>query len=414
MQIAYRFDVKIALVASVIRLVAFLIPAMRDPGHEIKAEEFGMSSGVAIKGKEGVPALFNHRFAAASVFAIFAVVVSAVVLNPYYLSLTTQAGVYTIVVLGLVAVLGFGGMSMLGQVAFFGLGAYLAAAGTVMWGLTPLEALLVSVAGTSVIAVVVGWPTLRLRGPYLAVATFALSLAFTSFVSASNLFHGQLGIGPVPKFSIGGLEASSWLQRHFLVWVIALLAMAAVWNINRRRFGRAVAVLAHDEELGESVGVRASTVKLALFVVAAVLGAMGGALFAFTNGYVSPESFSFTTTVTVFAILFVGGTRSVLGVGVAAVVLITVPALAFNSVQNLQPTLFSLIVLAALIIRPSTRATFRNHRVLGIPFRGIGRTPVDSAAPPETTASPPAAHTEADSAREGADAPARSDKEALA
>lgn len=326
----------------------------------IDSESRGALVGLAPTEETGKRAWWRDR----DVVGVFIVAVlalgSANVLDTYYLSLTTQAGVYTIVALGLVAVLGFGGMSMLGQIAFFGLGAYAVAAATVQWGWSPLAAFALSVPVSAVAALVVGWPTLRLHGPYFAVVTFAVSLVFSSFVSSSDTFNGQQGLGPVPKFSVGDWAVASWKARHLLVWVVAILAMIGVHSISRHRFGRSVAALAHDDGLAESIGVSPPRVRLALLVVAGLLGGIGGALFAFTNGYVSPASFSFQTTVTVFAILYVGGVRSVAGVGVAAGLFIVVPDVLLRDVQDLQPTFTSLAVMTALVIRPSTRTATRN------------------------------------------------------
>lgn len=283
--------------------------------------------------------------------ALVAVIIAAAQLSDYWLSLSTQAGVLAVACLGLVVIMGYAGQPSLGHVAFYGLGAYLSAVGTVQWGVNAGVATASGVAACVTIALTVGWPTLRLKGPHLAVATFALGSAFFSFVATSYAFNAQLGIGNVPRLELAGWRVDSWADRHLAVWAVAIFLVFAVERIRRLRFGRSLAVIAFDEDLAASLGIRVHTAKVVAFAVSAAVGALGGSLFAHTNSYVSPQSFGFQSTILMLAILFVGGVRSTWGSLLAAALLVVVPEWLFASFLELKPTIFSVLLLGMLMVR---------------------------------------------------------------
>lgn len=300
-------------------------------------------------------------------------ILSAARLSDYWLSISTQAGVLAVAGIGLLVIMGLAGQPSLGHIAFYGLGAYMTAKSTTEWGFSALPAMLMGIAASVAVAAVVGWPTLRLKGSHLAVATFALGSGFFAFVSTSDFFKGQTGIGAIPRLNIFGWAVDSWSDRHLLVWAIAIVLVGVVGRIGRLRFGRSLSVLAFDEELAESLGIRTHQLKILVFAVSAAIGSISGSLFAHTNAYVSPNSFSFQTTILMLAILFVGGIRSPWGTLVSAIVIVALPERFLGNYQELKPTFFSLALLMVIMVCPEGLASFRLGGIGGI---GRGSTTV--------------------------------------
>ncbi len=288
-----------------------------------------------------------------------AVVCSAAWLSDYWLSISTQAGVLAVAVLGLLLIMGLAGQPSLGHVAFYGLGAYISAKATTEWGVPATLAILLGVGASVVVALIVGWPTLRLQGSHLAVATFALGSAFFAFVSTVPFFGAQLGIGSIPRLNFVVWRVDSWTDRHVMVWLVAVVLVGVAGRIGRLRFGRSLATLAFDEELAESVGIRTHHLKILVLAASAAIGSLSGSLFAHTTAYVSPNSFNFQATILMLAILFVGGVRSGWGTLISAVVIVAVPELLLENYQELKPTFFSAALLVVIMLRPEGLASLR-------------------------------------------------------
>ncbi|MFZ2013649.1 MAG: branched-chain amino acid ABC transporter permease, partial [Nocardioides sp.] len=154
--------------------------------------------------------------------------------NPYNLGILNLIGLYVIVVLGLNLFIGFAGQISLGHAAFFGLGAYGSAILTVTYGFPAWPAMLLTALAMAVVALVIGVPTLRLSGHYLAMATLGFNYVVDSiFVQWDAVTGGPSGLSGVPPLSIGSLTFDSDLKFHYLVWTFALVALTLCLNLVR-------------------------------------------------------------------------------------------------------------------------------------------------------------------------------------
>jgi branched-chain amino acid transport system permease protein len=280
------------------------------------------------------------------------IVLVGLVGNAYQLTLLTKVAIYAVVILGLNVLVGYTGQISFGHNAFFGIGGYLSALSTTDWHLPPLLGIALGIVVSALLAVIVGYPTLRLKGHYLAMATFAVGLGFYSFSVASPLFKGFIGIGGIPPLGVGSFQLANQRDAFWACGVVLLVAITATWRLRHRRYGRALRSVASDEATAMSIAVDVQRYKLSAFVVSAVFGSVAGSLYAHTSTYVSPESFSFTTILTFFMMLFIGGLGSVWGAVVGSAIVTIVPDLVPRSVQNWQPTLFAVLLIAILIARP--------------------------------------------------------------
>lgn len=315
-------------------------------------------------------AVWTRSFAAGVVALAVIVGLTGLYGSPYILTIGTKVAIYAIVIVGLNLLVGYGGQISFGHNAFFGVGGYISALATTSWGLSPLMGMLSGIGIAVVLALVTGFPTLRLKGHFLALGTFAVGLGFYAFAVASPYFNGFTGIGGIPAFSVGSLSADLPFAKFWLSGFFLILAVIAVAQLREGRWGRALRTVATDEATASSVGIDPHRTKLAAFVASAVLASVAGSLYAHTASYVSPESFSFTTILTFFMMLFIGGLGSVWGAILGSLIVTAVPEVVPASIASWQPTIFGVLLVVLLIVRPSgllggarTSATGRARRV---------------------------------------------------
>ncbi|NNM96807.1 MAG: branched-chain amino acid ABC transporter permease [Candidatus Dormibacteraeota bacterium] len=233
-----------------------------------------------------------------------------------FLTLTdgVLAGIYTLLGLSLVLLIGYTGQLALTVNVTYGLGAYTTAILTVDDKLNPWLTILIGVAINVAFALVLALPLLRLQGHFLAVATLGVALIGFTVFQAAPITGGPNGIDGVTPLSIGSLQISSDTAFAYLAWIVALLALIGCRNLISGRLGRAMQAIKGSEAAASSVGIRPFRVKMMVFVLAAVLSSVAGSLYATYTGFVSPDAFSVSFTITILVMVVVGGLRSVWGV----------------------------------------------------------------------------------------------------
>jgi branched-chain amino acid transport system permease protein len=310
-------------------------------------------TGVSGPGARAGGRVWTRAFTAGLIGLAVVVVLTGLYGSPYILTIGSKVAIFAIVIVGLNLLVGYGGQISFGHNAFFGVGGYISALATTSWGLSPLLGMLAGVVLAALLALVTGFPTLRLKGHFLALGTFAVGLGFYAFAVASPYFNGFTGIGGIPAFSVGPLSAQLPFAKFWLCGFFLILAMIAVAQLREGRWGRSLRTVATDEATASSVGIDPHRTKLAAFVVSAVLASVAGSLYAHTASYVSPESFSFTTILTFFMMLFIGGLGSVWGAILGSLIVTAVPEVVPSSIATWQPTIFGVLLVIVLIVRPS-------------------------------------------------------------
>lgn len=234
--------------------------------------------------------------------------------NPYLLGVTNQIALYAIVVLGLNLFIGYAGQISLGHAAFFALGAYGSALLSGEAGINPWLSLLLAVLAAALIALLVGIPTLRLHGHYLAMATLGFNLViYLVLVQWDAMTGGPSGYAGIRPLAIGSFVVASDLRLHYLVWGMALLCLTLALNLVRSGVGRALAAVAGDEVAAAACGVETRAAKIKVFVLSAVFAALAGGLYAHGFGFISPDTFGIFASVDFVAMVVVGGLGSVWG-----------------------------------------------------------------------------------------------------
>jgi len=264
----------------------------------------------------------------------------------------TLVAIYAIVVVGLNVFVGYIGLVTFAQTAFMAVGGYSVAILGVRYGWNSWASLLAGLVLTAVVATIIGVPLLRLRGHYLTMATFALALGTYGYVTgATSLTGGSVGISGAMPLSIGSFSLGNPDTAYVSCWVVLAVVTWIGVRIRRSHVGRAWQTIASREDAGTSLGLRVQRLKVIAFVVSAVFGALGGALYVGITTYVSPDLYDSAIGINLFVMLFIGGRGRTLAPVVGAAVLIVGPQ-EFSALADYQTILFDCVLIAIILLKP--------------------------------------------------------------
>jgi branched-chain amino acid transport system permease protein len=275
------------------------------------------------------------QFRLGAAAAVLLLALAPALLSPFSITLMNFIGIYALAVLGLVLLSGIGGMLSFGQAAFVGIAAYATAWLTVKAGYSPWLGLVVGLVITGLVAAILGAVTLRLGGHFLSLSTIAWGLA-TYFLFGNLPMLGQYnGISEIPPISIGGYALSSSDSIYYLIWLVLIVAYVLSANLLNSREGRAVRALRGGRVMTESLGIDPFRIKLITFVIAALLSALSGWLYAHMSRFVSPAPFDVNVGILYLLMAMVGGMAYLSG-AVAGAAIVT---LLKNSIQDWLPVI---------------------------------------------------------------------------
>ncbi len=273
-------------------------------------------------------------------------------LNKYFLDVVVTAGIYVVLALGLNLIVGLAGLLVLGYIAFYAVGAYSYAILSTHFHLNFFWALPVGAALALLAGLLLGLPTLRLRGDYLAIVTLGFG-EITRIVlnNWDGLTGGPNGIMHVGRPALGGLNLGTPAHLYYLVLAVITLAAWFTSRLNRSRLGRALVAMREDETAARACGIDTTRLKILAFCLSAAIAGMMGVVFAAKMTFVSPESFTFWESVMVLCMVVLGGMASVPGVILGALALIVLPE-AFRGLQHYRMLVFGTAMIAMMIFRP--------------------------------------------------------------
>jgi branched-chain amino acid transport system permease protein len=299
------------------------------------------------------------------VFVLLMMALPALPIPDFWITQLNYIGLYAIVSLGLVLLTGVAGLTSFGQAAFVGVGAYTAAFLAIRLGLSPWLTLPIGIALSVLLALALGAITLRMSGHYLPLATIAWGL--TIYYTISNMeflgkYDGLLGVPPITLF---GSSLGSGRGIYGLIWIFALVCALAVTRLLDSRTGRAIRALKDGTTMAEAMGISTFRYKLIAFVLAAVLAAISGWLFAHFQRTVNPSPFGLNKGIEYLFMAVLGGVGHVwgafLGAGVLKIVedqLQTLLPRLIGSSGNFEIIVFGLVLIAVLKYAPDGLWTF--------------------------------------------------------
>ncbi len=298
----------------------------------------------------------NAQSRLAIAVAVLAVATLPYVLAPFSITLMNYIGVYSFVALGLVLLTGVGGMVSFGQASFMGIAAYATAWTSAVMGYSPWLGLVLALVVTAAVALAVGAVTLRLQGHFLSLSTIAWGLALYFTFGNLQVLGQYNGISAVPPISLGALELIGSNRIYYLIWTLLLIALLASHNLLSSRAGRAMRALRGGNVLVELLGMNAFSIRLVTFVIAAMLAAVSGWLYAHMNRFVSPTPFDVTMGIEFLMMAMVGGSGYLLGavVGAGLITLLNdaiqdyLPLIAPSAAGQLRIVVFSAVFILFL------------------------------------------------------------------
>ena len=296
------------------------------------------------------------------VLAVFPFVIGATLGNSW-LRIVNFSLLYIMLALGLNIVVGFAGLLDMGYIAFYAVGAYLYALlasphfglHLPVWLIIPAGAALAGIAGA-----LLGAPTLRLRGDYLAIVTLGFGEIVRIFMNnlnaPINITNGPQGISGIDPIHVGsltmakpltlfGLTIPSLHAYYFLFLALALLIVFVTIRLEDSRIGRAWVAIREDEIAAKACGINTRNIKLLAFTMGASFGGVAGGLFAGFQGFVSPESFNLMESVMVLCMVVLGGMGNIPGVILGGVLLTVLPEFFRHSAGPVQVALFGRTIL---------------------------------------------------------------------
>lgn len=283
--------------------------------------------------------------------------------NAYLIAHVTVILFTLVAALGLNVLTGFTGLISLGHVAFLMLGAYGYAIAVTRFGVPPLLGFVVAGLVPAVSGLIVGIPSLRLKGLYLAITTLAFSFIVSAVILAGGKFTGASRGITVERPVVLGLSLNDDKALYGFCLVFAVLTVLVTLNIRRTRLGRAFIAIRDNDIAARAMGINLWRFKLLAFVISAFITGLGGALMAIYVNFVTVEGFPFLLSIEALAIIVVGGLGSVLGTVLGAVFIVTLPEVVgavFNalgghyadvlttSAQEIKSMLYGLAIIAFL------------------------------------------------------------------
>ena len=285
-------------------------------------------------------------------------------IDPYYLDVLIGVGINVILAVSLNLVNGYTGQFSLGHAGFMSVGAYLSAAVTMFLGprlLGPaagswtqgalfLGALLLGGAGAALAGLVVGAPSLRLRGDYLALVTLGFGEIIRVIFQNISALGGALGLNGIPPYT-----SLSW------VFAVVVITVFTVVCLVHSTYGRGFLAVHDDEIAAESIGLNPTHYKIAAFAISAFFAGVAGGLYGHFKLTIAPSGFDFTKSIEIVVMVILGGMGNTPGVILAAILLTLLPE-ALRPIADYRMIIYSLALIVLMLVRPQGLFNFHRRR----------------------------------------------------
>ncbi len=309
---------------------------MRDPG----------------KFKIGVPRL---------ILLVVILLLPLVIHSNYFVSVMLLAGIYGVLSIGMGLLMGQAGLFSLAHPTWFGLGAYISGILSARGIIPPFPSIFVGAVFVAFIAYVIGAPVLRLKGFYLACATFGIIIiAQVAAAQLTGLTGGPEGLVGIPALSLGSFVFKTDLHFYYLSWALCLACYWFCSNLIDSRVGRAVRSF-HDSEIAsQSMGVNVARYKLHIFTLTAAMAGLAGSVFCFYLRFVVPDSFGFPLLVELLMMIIIGGIGDLRGALIGTFAVLWLTEIIHGYLGKLLPVMtseidaifFGVLIIIVLIFMP--------------------------------------------------------------
>ncbi len=277
----------------------------------------------------------------------------------YLLHILVIAGIYIILTLSLNLIVGYTGLPALGHAAFSCIGAYTSSLLALNMGFSPWIGLLIGACVAALSGIIIGYPAVRLKGDYLALATFGLGvIGYSIAKNWVSLTRGPMGLPGIPGFSVFGFQLSEIWSYLLLVLFFVIVTVFVIKRIVNSPFGRILTSIREDEIASEALGKDTTKYKLLVFVIGAFFAGIAGSLYAHYITFIDPSSFTVMESITILLMVIFGGMGSISGSVVGAVILVVLPELLrflgmpSSVAAPMRQMIYGLLLVVLMIRRP--------------------------------------------------------------
>ena len=274
-------------------------------------------------------------------------------LNSYVMNIVVKVMIYITLALGLNILVGYVGLVSLGQAGFVAVGAYTTTVLTKTYGWNFFASLLLCVVVSAVVGILIGMPSLRLTGTYLSIITLGFGeIIRTIIIIWEPVTNGPLGIRGIPRPELFGISfsmANGGL--YYLSLILMLLVMIFSRLLCDSKTGRAFRAIKGDETAAVMMGINVTYYKVMAFVLAAVISALAGSLYANQLGYIDQNTFTFDMSTMILSVVILGGMGTIRGMVVGSVILVLLPELS-RSLTDYRFVIYGLILILMMRFRP--------------------------------------------------------------
>lgn len=265
------------------------------------------------------------------------------VINPFYQTIVTKICIEMTLALGLNLITGITGQFSLGHAGFMSVGAYTAAYIMLHWTVNLATIIIAALAGgvvAGVIAFLIGIPTLRLRGDYLAIATLGFGEIIRILIQTTDksFLGGAAGLSPIPIYS-----------NFELVFIMAAICYFCINNILKSSYGRSMVSVREDEIASESMGVNITNAKLLAFIVGTFFAGVAGAMYSGYVGFIQPKDFGFMKSIEILMIVVLGGLGNIRGT-IAATIILNIIGVILQDFAEIRMILYALLLIIIMIM----------------------------------------------------------------
>lgn len=290
---------------------------------------------------------------AAAAIVIFPLLMALLPAVKHYTGIMVFAGIYCLITIGMSLLMGYAGQISLGHAAFYGIGAYASGILTTQFGLNPWLCMVLGALLAAVVAVVVGAPSLKLKGHYLAMATLAFGIIVNIiFREQVEWTGGPDGMINIPRLQLFGWKINTTWEFYYLVWAMVAGAFIFTANLLQSPAGRALRAIHTSEAASSSMGIHVARYKIVVFVYSAALASLAGSLYAHYMNFINPSSFDLFFSIKLIIMIALGGMHSIWGAVVGTLLIAFLSLEWLHYFEEFEILVYGAILLVVTIFLP--------------------------------------------------------------
>ena len=271
----------------------------------------------------------------------------------HYTGIMVFAGIYCLITIGLSLLMGYAGQISLGHAAFYGIGAYTSGILTTQFGLNPWLCMALGAMLSAMVAVVVGAPSLKLKGHYLAMATLAFGIIINIiFREEVEWTGGPDGMINIPRLQLMWWKINTTTEYYYLVWAVAAAAFLFTANILQSPAGRALRAIHTSEPASGAMGIHVARYKIVVFVYSAALASLAGSLYAHYMNFINPSSFDLFFSIKLIIMIALGGMHSIWGAIVGTILIAFLSLEWLHFFEEFEILVYGAVLLVVTIFLP--------------------------------------------------------------